>query len=363
MNIKRHDNGSYYFSISLGVNPLNGKRKQTMRSGFKTKREAQNCYIELKAKAYNKPELVKATFDFQQLIHDFLHTHKKKVRTSTYNDNESKINRHIASYFEKAIPDKLTFDDVEAFQQVLMNKSLSANTVNKIILLLKQMYEHAITHHKLEYNPCEHIVPLSVDKRIMKIWTPQQFDIFITALSKKENIQDILYFTMAYATGARRSELLACSFDDIDFHLKQWRIHRTLQWDKKLKQFYFSDTKNQSSRRTITLPDKVLTMLKQVQAEYPNNLHQLVFANPFDFPPMRHYQVLLDKYIKETKLEPIRFHDFRHSHASLLIHLRQSELVLKERLGHSSIKTTYDVYGHLFPNQQHELAQSLNELL
>ncbi len=62
------------------------------------------------------------------------------------------------------------------------------------------------------------------------------------------------------------------------------------------------------------------------------------------------------------EVEPIRLHDLRHSHVALLIHQREDYITIKERLGHASIKTTIDVYGHLFPNKQKETADKLDEL-
>lgn len=67
-------------------------------------------------------------------------------------------------------------------------------------------------------------------------------------------------------------------------------------------------------------------------------------------------------FFNRGEVKPIRLHDLRHSHVALLIHQREDYITIKERLGHASIKTTIDVYGHLFPNKQKETADKLDEL-
>lgn len=68
-------------------------------------------------------------------------------------------------------------------------------------------------------------------------------------------------------------------------------------------------------------------------------------------------------FCKDSDLTPIRLHDFRHSYVALLIHQGEDYITIKERLGHGSVKTTIDVYGHLYPNKQKEMADKLDDLL
>ncbi len=114
--------------------------------------------------------------------------------------------------------------------------------------------------------------------------------------------------------------------------------------------------KTEKSKRTITLPKFLVDIVKNyIQKDFITS-HDLLFevSPTVLFNKLKHY-------IKLAGLKTIRIHDFRHSHASLLIEQGYSPLMIAERLGHEKIETTLKTYSHLYPNKQNEIAEKLQQ--
>ena len=362
MNIQKNsENNTYYFSISLGRNNITGKRRQTRRTGFKTKKEAEIEYNRLLYKYHNK-ELEKKHIEisFEELINIFSEKRVTEIKHTTWTGETGKIKTHILPYFKTSKIAKLTRQDILDFQEHLIHKKLSTNSVNKILLTLKQIFDFAIENQFLEFNHCLSIKSLKVERPIIEFWTSEEFMNYIAYV--KENEEQIYYvlFTFAYLTGARLSEILGCRWQDINFTTQTWRINYGLHYSQT-KGYYLDTPKTKTSSRSISLNNRVVEMLREYQKTCTLET-DFVFAFN-DIYPQRN--IILKKFyscIKESGSKKIRFHDLRHSHVALLINMEEHDFVIKERMGHSSIRITYDIYGHLFPTKQRELAQRLDNL-
>lgn len=162
----------YYFSISLGINPVTSKRRQTMRSGFKTKKEAENAYNQLRRKYFNNTlDKNMNKLSFEELITIYSEERKDQIKYNTYKGEQTKINYHIMPYFKNAMLDKLERLDIKNFQTHLKGKDISNNTINKIMLTLKKIFDCAIEHQAMIANPCLYVSSLKVKKVEMEFWT------------------------------------------------------------------------------------------------------------------------------------------------------------------------------------------------
>lgn len=362
MNIKYNDkNKTYWFVLSAGTNPITNKRIQLKRKGFKTKKEAREEFSKLQIEHLESSSSSTIQITLSLLLDQYFNYRKTIVKPTTYNSEMGQIKNHILPFFLRAKLSDLTRKSVLSFQQHLQTKSLSNNTINKVLLSLKLIFDFAIENDYMRVNPYVNIKPLKVEKTTMSFWTPNEFKSFITYIENHETFLYKVFYLFAYSTGARMSEILAVTWEDINFDTKVCQINKALNYDKVNRVDYLDTTKTKSSNRTIALPSSLIALLKQLNEQAVSNY---VFStNKIDFPNRRKFQKVFAKNIPLSGVKKIRFHDLRHSHASLLIDMKEQDFLIKERMGHSSIRITYDIYGHLFPTRQHELANRLEEFI
>ena len=191
----------------------------------------------------------------------------------------------------------------------------------------------------------------------------------LLAIAQESRVEALLM--IAVTTGMRRGELLALHWEDIDFEKKVVSVHRTLS--RVTGQGYKeTEPKTKSSRRRIALPDVALEALiehrnaqAQMKIEAGDRWHEqgLVFCNKFgkyfnSDVLLRIFHGLLNK----AGLPDMRFHDLRHSAATILMAAGVHPKMVQERMGHSSIAMTMDIYSHVLPSMQQEVADKINDM-
>lgn len=143
-----------------------------------------------------------------------------------------------------------------------------------------------------------------------------------------------------------------------DFYEKEKSIHVNKTYSRLHKKDIITSPKTEKGNRVILLPQFIVDML----ADYINRL-PYIKQNERIFPCSKFWLFRHMKLgCKLSGAEQIRIHDLRHSHASLLIEMGFSPLLVKERLGHEDIKTTLQTYSHLYPSKQEELTDKLNDI-
>jgi len=179
-------------------------------------------------------------------------------------------------------------------------------------------------------------------------------------------------FHTALFTAMRRSELLALCWCDIDLLLCQASVNRSLHVLEGGK-VVFRSPKTAKARRTIALSPSAVSVLREQRKErtqecallgVPLTDDDLVFSQldgrPLLPDTITHVWIRL---VKRIGLEGIRFHDLRHTHASLMLKAGVHPKVVQERLGHASIEITLDTYSHLVPGLQEAAAQRFDDML
>lgn len=168
--------------------------------------------------------------------------------------------------------------------------------------------------------------------------------------------------TTAVHTGLRQGELLGLRWEDVDLDDARLRVRRALQAG------HFVETKTGRSRRSVDLPAAVVTTLRAHRASQSERRLQtpqsLVFSRQDGRSPLNGTTVThaLQAALRRAGLPRMRFHDLRHTHASLLIAAGVHPRLIMERLGHSTIATTMDIYGHVFPSAGREAAARLDQM-
>lgn len=156
-------------------------------------------------------------------------------------------------------------------------------------------------------------------------------------------------------TGVREGELLALTPSDIDFENNLLHISKTYNRINGVD--VITPPKTETSNRTISIPE----FLKKEILDYING-HYGMPRNERLFPIVaRTLQKRMKKFMEKTEVKIIRVHDFRHIHVAYLINQGVQPLIIKERLGHRDIKITLNTYGHLYPTQQKQVADMLDQ--
>ncbi len=286
--------------------------------------------------------------------------HKPNIKISTY----VKYHKVIQGYIVPALGDiqleKLTPQQVTALYNKKRRDGLAPKTIHSIHGVLHKALDNAVSWNLVARNVCDVVKPPRLVKTEKPSLTMEEAHTLLESL-RGHRLEMLL--TMALTTGMRRGELLGLRWTDIDFKKKLVRVRRTVDYIPR-HGYVENEPKTAAGTRSITLADFVLEMLRQHQTTQVEAKLQvgstwenrnLVFTDLTGgyFNP-RYLERLFPKILVEAGLAPMRFHDLRHSAATLLLEMGVSMKVVQEILGHSSYMITADIYAHVLPTQQPE---------
>ena len=196
--------------------------------------------------------------------------------------------------------------------------------------------------YKRQVNPC-HVAGNTVGKktRSLNFWTKEEFDKFIDTFEKSSPYY--VAFLMLYYCGMRIGELEALTAADVDLDTNTITINKTYHLING--QGIVTTPKTQKANRTIIIPP----FLSAVIREYEKRIYGLEADMRLFTASHSTYARQMEDHTKQAGIKRIRLHDIRHSHASLLIEMGFSALLVSERLGHENVSTTLNIYSHLFP--------------
>lgn len=376
MTVKKDKNGTWTIDISDGFHPVTQKRIRIIRKGFKTKKEALDIeqhirVVELREKRFDF--LVTTDMLFNILEEEDLQNNRKISYISTQKNN---YERHIKPYFKDTNLNKLSYEHIFEFREHLKTKSkkqnsnstLSPNTVNKIMILLKKIFDTGVRKSLIDKNPVDNLRKLPISKPTISFWSVEEFKEFRKLITEDEISYD-LFFTIAFFTGMRMGEILALNWHDVNLITSTIHITKTAYFVNNVN--HINSTKTRAGTRLITINNKLTEMLTDWKEKQEDLLKEFTKDTEslqiIQSTPIAITKNMVDKKFKQilsrnNNLKKIRIHDLRHSHASLLINQGEDYLVVKERLGHASITTTIDTYSHLYPSKQKNLANKLDDI-
>lgn len=330
-----------------------GKRKQTQKRGFKTKREAKQWEQEEILKSESKLDMTFASF-FEVYEVD----KKNRVKENTWESKAHIIRTKILPYFGDRRISEIEPKDILAWQGKLLDyrgehgERYSPTYLKTIHSQLSAIFNHAVRFYHLPSNPAQKAGTMGREEhKEMLFWTKEEYLKFADVMMDKP--RSYYAFEMLYWCGIRVGELLALTPADFDFQRQTVTINKSYQ---RLKgRDVITSPKTIKSNRVIKMPE----FLCEEMQDYIRMLYE-VGANERIFQITKSYlHHEMDRGAKEAGVKRIRIHDLRHSHISLLIEMGFSALAIADRVGHESIDITYR-YAHLFPNKQTEMANQLD---
>jgi integrase len=306
---------------------------------------------------------------YDQFLEDWLATVKPALRDTTWSQYQLYVNLHVIPMLGHIPLKTLKPAQIQDLYNTKIKSGLGARTIQVMHVVIHRSLSTAVKLGLLEKNPDDATTVPKVMQREMRFYDETQAIRFLVAAQGERN--EILYYLALY-TGMRQAELLALLWSDVSWQHKTIRVQRQLRRDFR-KGEMFVLPKSKAGIRTIALGTNGMAKLQEHwQKQYQERVvagkrwqdHNLVFpssvGSPMDYSN-------LDKDFKRiicrAGLPVIRFHDLRHSNASMMLNGGIPPIVASRRLGHSRVSVTLDTYGHLIPELQSEAAELMDELI
>lgn len=356
---------------ALGLDSNAGSRKANAAL-----REALNEFEdELERKEQETPK--QGETPFYPFMVDWLAKKKPQIQHATYESYNNMIVGRIRRAFEKPgiYVENITPEMLEKFYQGIMKEGCVANTVIHYIAVLKQALQYAVKQGLIPSNPCDRVDRPKKNKFHGEHYSSKEV---MTLLALVQD--DPIYIPVLLASyyGLRRSEALGLRWSRVDFQRKQIHIDCKVyeqRVDGKFIAVPSEEMKNESSRRTLPLipeVEKALLRQREKQSLY-RKLHGKSYTTEFlDFVCVDPFGKLMrpnfvtehfDWFLRQNGMRKIRFHDLRHTCASLLIANGVDLKSIQEWLGHSTFSTTADIYAHLDYTSKENSAGVMSKIL
>jgi integrase len=305
----------------------------------------------------------------EQFLLAWLQTAKYTIKPRTWRRYGEFIRLHIVPALGKIILSKLMAQQVQALYAQKLDEGLAPATVRQM---------HAVVHRALKYamrvglvarNVADMVDPPRIPHREMAILSEEQARRLLE--TARDDHHEALYI-LALATGMRLGELLALKWRDVDLDGMGLQVRATLQLVEGV--YVFAEPKSKRSRRRIGLPQTAVEALRRHHARQSEERLQfgaawadldLAFTDPVG-EPLNGIAVLRSSFhalLRRADLPIMRFHDLRHTAATVLLGRGVNPKVVSEMLGHSNISITLGLYGHVTPHMQQYAADMMDRFL
>lgn len=326
-----------------------GEKKTKFKRGFATKKEALAWERE-----FLMTEQADMNMELAAFVEIYFKDKKGRLKERSIISKRQMIEQKILPYFGKKRINEITPAEILKWQNEMMSNGYKDTYLRMIQNQMTALFNHAEKYYGLKINPCKKIEKMGrPNARELNFWTKSEFDIFISSFSEEEKMYRLI-FEVLFWTGCRCGEMLGLFYEDLDFRNDTINISKTFY--RRNKQDYLTTPKTESSNRKVTVPEFLMKELK----DYTDSLYGLRDKDRIFPITDRAIQKKLKSKTEALGLTKIRIHDIRHSAIAFLIEKNVQPLAIAQRVGHDSVNTTMNIYGHLYPNKQKQIADMLN---
>ncbi|MFI2131876.1 tyrosine-type recombinase/integrase [Lysinibacillus fusiformis] len=368
----------YEFPAYLGIDPLTGKQKRTMKRGFKTRKEAELALARLKLDVANGTYKKKRAETYQEVYDLWVVQYENTVEESTFVKTTGIFKNHILPKMGKYKIEKLTVDICQKHINEWAGKLKKFRIVKSYAA---KVLDFAIKRGFIQTNPFALVeMPTNLTKKTSvtnddedeNFYTREQLIQFLTCLEQESNYKAFALFRLLAFSGMRKGEALALTWNDLNFTTNELRINKALSRGKD-NQLYVKSTKT-GIARTIKMDDKTMAVMKDWKKKQKQDYlvlgfntmqpKQLVFSNEHNeyLQPTKTRKWILHVQQKYN-LGAITTHGLRHTHCSLLFEAGASIKEVQDRLGHSDVQTTMNIYAHVTKKAKEEAIQKFASYL
>lgn len=360
----------WYVVLFMGYDDVTGKKKYKWFSGYNTKKEAQRDLAK-KVQEVNEGTYIdadKATV--REFITEWMEIKRSQVRPNTFRTYEWLVRDYVIPSLGNYDLKKLQPMHLQKLysNMACREKPASSRTIQQVHVLIHSALKRAVQWGIVVRNVADAVDKPRVESNKGKSWNIRQTMQFLEAATQSKWW---IAFYIAVMTGMRKGEILALRWDDLDLENGYAQVRQMLAFVKG--QPIFQEPKTERSRRSVALPEELILLLKRYRIE--QNEIRLMMGNAYhdhDLIVCRDTGAPLNprnlddawyRLLDWTQLPKIRFHDLRHTHASLLLQQGVHPKIVSERLGHSNINITLDTYSHVLPGLQKEAADLFGKSL
>ncbi|PKQ17839.1 MAG: hypothetical protein CVT68_06435 [Actinobacteria bacterium HGW-Actinobacteria-8] len=333
---------------------------------FHVKRDAERFALKVEneiAEGSTTAPLVRRVLTVTQVVEASLEASRPGLKVRTHRSYVSIYRNRVLPTFGKRKVTEVTRADVQAWVTALHGEGLAPQTVHHCYVALKKAFRYAQDDRLISYNPCDSIrLPKNADARAFApvFLTAAQVEALATHLNATAPPYGLLVRFAAY-TGLRAAELTGLRVRDVNLKAGHVEVRQTLQHVDG--EWQVGTPKSRRSTREVPLVDRALTAeLRQYLFAHPNRTnpdallwpgrmpgtHLIDFSRVFDVASFR--RNYLRPALGALDLDAMRFHDLRHTYASLMLAAGFPPYEVSRWLGHASLATTDSIYAHLYPS-------------
>lgn len=370
-------NVRYLFKIYLGIDPLTGKEMRTTRRGFKTQKEAELALARMKLEIANGLYRKTQAETYKDVYDLWVVQYENTVEESTFVKTIGIFRNHILPALGSYKIEKM---NIEVCQRHVNEWFSKLKNFRMVKAYAAKVMDFAIKRGYIQTNPFS-LVDMPKPKKVYTDLTDEVFENFYTreelieflsCLKTENNIKAYTLFRLLSFSGMRKGEALALKWTDLNFKDNEIKISKAISRGKE-NQLYLKSTKT-GTVRNIKMDDQTMQILKQWKKQQKEELlilgfntlnkDQLVFSNTKNeyLQPTKTRRWLV-QIQEKYNLKSITTHGLRHTHCSLLFEAGASIKEVQDRLGHSDVKTTMDIYAHVTQKAKAEAIQKFKNYI
>ncbi len=356
---RKHINSNGKVTYSYFIDCIDKTGVRIRKGGFKIKVEAEKALAKI-VNGINTGVYIKEDkqMTFQEASKMYIDFHASiYCKGSTKDGYEGYLRNHINPYFGKYRLVDITTTQIQAFVKEMLDNGLANQTINHMLVLMSCVFNKMIDDEVILKNPVNKVRKLKLTKKEMKILSMDEvYKVLDIAKAHYPDFYPALF--TALFTGIRQGELVALTWDKINWMKEQIYIN------KSYRQGVISSPKTLNSIRYIDMSKELIKVLKEWRIRCPHSEKELVFPNldgnyqDVNNLVKRKFQKVLNK----AKIDRIRWHDLRHTYASIMINLNQNPRYIQLQMGHASCQITMDRYSHLMPETNQNAKNAIDGL-
>ena len=372
-NWTKRGKDSYRLQVSMGTDfkgdPIRFTKTVHCKSDAHADKELAKFYAECEAGNATKGNKITLEAFCDTWMKEYA---KNKVKKSSYAGYETTIRVHIKPLLGHHNLTKLKPLQVQEWINYLIeDRQLASKTVHNYFSVLDTILQTALKWGYISKNPCELIDLPSKDKKEAAYYNRDEVIVLLNALEKVpyEELKYKVGITLTLFTGLRKGELMGLKWENIDLDERIVSVVQTRMYNKGFG-VYEDTPKTAKSRRRISIPQECVTLLKQLKLKEDKQRLLVgskwiesgaIFQNDFGeplYPQM--ISTWFRKFLKANDLRLITMHQLRHTHTSMLAYLNMDKIQISQRLGHSQLSTTMNIYTHLFEETDRMISDKMS---
>lgn len=382
-SLQKRGNDSWLLVVEAGTNSDGSRRRLTKTVKAKGIREARKLLAEFETEVEIGHYIAPEKMSFAAFVEEWKEKYAQhELGIKTLDIYSRFLKNRILPVFGHMRLDKIqTFHVVnfiselnkEGSRQDGKKGNLSSGTVQYTHRIIKNIFSRAMEWKLIKSNPAADIKKIKVKRKEIEVYDEDEVTVLFELL-EKEPLKWRIIIMLAITTALRRGELVGLEWKHIDLDKGILEVKQSISHSVN-GQRIISEPKTAKSKRKVSLSDNVIEHLKEYYLEsrkkrlalgdtWKGGEHFFVFSNDEGnaYYPETPY-LWFRNFLKKHGLKYIRFHDLRHTSATLLINKGVHAKLISERLGHSNISTTMNVYGHALQSADRDAANKLDSLV